>query len=176
MDYTAIITELNKASLFDLYRLNVAIHQQLNDPTRLSFLKNHLKLGQLISYFDETENRLIEATIIKLKPTKVLVENQHDGDQWNIPYYCINIDNLDTDINLKPKQETNKNHIKVCDHVCFKDKQGNELFGEVIKLNPKTAGVLVGNTQWRVAYSLLSPTISIEIEENVNSGSIIIDI
>ncbi len=176
MDYTAIITELNKASLFDLYRLNVAIHQQLNDPIRLSLIKNHLKVGQLISYFDLTENRLIKATIIQLKTTKVLIENQHDGGQWNITYYSINIDNLDIDINLKAKQKTNKNHIKVGDHVCFKDKQGNELFGEVIKLNPKTAGVLVGNTQWRVAYSLLSPTISIEVEENVNCGSIVIDI
>ncbi len=176
MDYTAIITELNKASLFDLYRLNVAIHQELNDPTRLKLIKNNLKVGQLISYFDEAENRLIEATIIKLKRTKVLVENQHDDVQWNIPYYFINIDNLDTNINLKEKEKTNKNHIKVGDHVCFKDKEGNELFGEVIKLNPKTAGVLVGNTKWRVAYSLLSPTISVEVEENVNNSSIVIDI
>lgn len=64
MDYTTILTELNNNSLFELYRLNVAIRQQLNDPARLRLIKNHLKAGQLISYFDEAENRLIEATIV----------------------------------------------------------------------------------------------------------------
>ncbi len=172
MDYTAIIAELNNASLFELYRLNVAIHQQLNDPNKLNLIKNYLTVGQLISYFDQTENRLLEATILKLKRNQVLVKNQHDGVEWNIPYYFINIDNLDTNINLKEKQKTNKNHIKVGDHVCFKDKQGNELFGEVIKLNPKTASISVGNAKWRVAYSLLSPIISVDVEENINSGAI----
>ena len=176
MDYTAIIAELKNASLFDLYRLNVAIDQQLNDRKKLSRIKQNLKIGQCITYFDHTENRLIEATIMKLKPKNVLVENKHDGLQWNIPYYFINIDNLDTDIKVEGKEKTNKNHIKVGDHVCFKDKQGNELFGEVIKLNPKTAGILVGNTRWRVAYSLLSPTISINVEDNDTNGIITIDI
>lgn len=176
MDYTAIITELGKASLFDLYRLSVAIDQQLDDPNRLRLIKNHLKVGQLISYFDFKENRLIKATIIKLKTTKVLIENEHDGCQWNIPYYFINIDNSPTDINLQAKDKTNKNHLKVGDHVCFKDKEGNEVFGKVTKLNPKTAGVLVGNMKWRVGYSLLSPIISIETEGNFDSSSIVIDI
>ncbi|MGI0481621.1 hypothetical protein ACN4EE_12610 [Geminocystis sp. CENA526] len=176
MDYTAIITELGKASLFDLYRLSVAIDQQLNDPSRLRLIKNHLTVGQLISYFDRTENRLIKATIIELKTKKVLIENEHDGCQWNIPYCLINIDNSDTDINLQAKHQTNKNHVKVGDHVCFKDKQGNEMFGIVTKLNSQTAGILVGNMKWRVSYSLLSPIISIETGENVDSSSIVIDI
>lgn len=50
------------------------------------------------------------------------------------------------------------------------------MFGKVTKLNPQTAGVLVGNMKWRVAYSLLSPTISIETRENFDSSSIVIDI
>jgi len=163
MDYTAILTELNNASLFELHRLNVAIRQQLDDPERLRFLKMRLKTGLLISYFDTVENRLIEATIVELKRTKVLVEHKHDGELWNIPYYYINIDNSDTDVQPTPRQKINKSAIKVGDNVCFKDKKGNELFGEVIKLNPKTAGVLVGKTNWRVAYGLLSPIIDGEL-------------
>ena len=163
MDYSAILTELNNASLFELYRLNVAIGKQLDDPARLSLIKNHLQIGQLISYFDAQENRLLEATIVELKRTKVLVENKHDGALWNIPYYCLNIDNLDTDIQATSQQKITRNNLKVGDNVCFKDKKGNELFGEVIKLNPKTAGILVGQTHWRVAYSLLSPIISVEV-------------
>jgi len=177
MDYTAILTELNNASLFELYRLNVAIRQQLGDPARLRAIRNHVKTGQLISYFDAAENRLIEATIIELKRTKILVENKHDGELWDIPYYYLNIDNSDTDIQATPKQKTNRNNIKVGDNVCFKDKKGNELFGEVVKLNPKTAGVLVGKTNWRVAYSLLSPIIDGELGGNQQflEGKVIVE-
>ena len=44
-----------------------------------------------------------------------------------------------------------------------KDGKGNERFGEVIKLNQKTAGVLVGTTRWKVGYSLLSSIIEGEL-------------
>ncbi len=159
MDYTAILTELNDASLFELYRLDVAICQQLDDPTRLRLIKNHLKAGQLISYFDDTENRLIEATIVELKRIKVLVKNKHDGELWNIPYYYLNIDNSNTEIQATSRLKNNRNNVKVGDNVYFKDKKGNELFGEIVKLNPKTACVLVGKSKWRVDYSFLSPII-----------------
>lgn len=163
MDYTAILTALNNASLFELYRLNVAIRQQLDDPARLRLVRDRLKTGLPISYFSEAENRLIEATIVELRRAKVLVKHKDDGELWNIPYYFINIDNSDTDVQSPLTQKTNRNTIKVGDNVCFRDKKGNERFGEVIKLNPKTAGVLVGETNWRVAYSLLSPIIDGEL-------------
>ena len=35
MNYTDLLTELNKASLFDLFRLNVAIDRELENPHRL---------------------------------------------------------------------------------------------------------------------------------------------
>ena len=59
MDFSKIIEELKQASLFDLYRLSVAINQQLENPRRRS-----LRSGKIISYFDDTENRLIEAKVI----------------------------------------------------------------------------------------------------------------
>jgi len=175
MDYSTILNELNNASLFELYRLNVAIRQQLEDPIRMSSVKKSLRTGQLIKYFDSTENKLIDATILELKRTKVLVENKHDGELWNIPYYHINVDNIDTNIQATSKRTINRNNLKVGDKVCFKDKKGNELFGEVIKLNPKTAGVLVGQVKWRVAYSLLLPIIDGEVgsDNNLLEGAII---
>ena len=50
--------------------------------------------------------------------------------------------------------------------------KGNEQFGEVVKLNPKTAGVLVGTTRWKVSYGLLSSIIEGELgrESNVIEG------
>jgi hypothetical protein len=43
MDYSIIIGELKQASLFDLYRLSVAINQQLENPRRLSEIKESLR-------------------------------------------------------------------------------------------------------------------------------------
>jgi hypothetical protein len=52
--------------------------------------------------------------------------------------------------------------------VAFKDRNGHELFGEVIKLNQKTAGVLVGTTRWKVSYGLLSSIIEGELGRDTN--------
>jgi hypothetical protein len=166
MDYSAILNKLNSASLFELYRLNASIHQQLKDPNKIHLIKNSLKTGQWIQYFESSENRLIDAEILELNKTRLLVKNKHDGKTWNIPYYFINIDHSDTDIHAESKQKMGRNNLKVGDKVCFKDKKGNEVFGEVTKLNQKTAGVLVGHTKWRVAYSLLSPIIDGDLGSN----------
>jgi len=177
MDYSMILSELNNASLFELYRLNTSISQQLEDPKKIRLIQNALKAGQLINYFEASENRLIDAEILELKRTKVLIKNKHDSEVWNIPYYFINIDSSNIDIHEKPKQKISRSNLKVGDKVCFKDKSGDELFGEVIKLNPKTAGILVGNDQWRVAYSLLSTIIDGEFgtSNNLLEGEILLE-
>jgi hypothetical protein len=166
MNYAEILDTLNDASLFELYRLNVAIHSQLSDERRIRLIKNRLKIGQDVSYFLAGENRLIDATVVALKRTNVLVKHRLDGAQWNIPYYFVNTDNLDTDIQATPKRQLTKVNLKVGDNVCFKDREGNECFGVVYKLNKKTAGVLVNEMKWRVAYGLLTPVIDGELGEN----------
>ncbi len=177
MDYSMILNELNSASLFELYRLNASIRQQLKDPNKILLIKNILKVGQLIQYFEASENRLIDAEILELKRTQVLVKNRHDGKLWNIPYYFINVDNSNIDIHAESKQKVDRNSLKVGDKVCFKDKKGNERFGEVTKLNQKTSGILVGNVKWRVAYSLLSPIIDGELgsSNNLLEGEVLLN-
>ncbi len=156
MNYTEIVEALNKASLFDLFRLNAAINTQLENPDKLNRIKNQLKVNQEISYFDKNDNRLIEATIIKIKRTRVLVRHHHDGRQWNIPFYMLNLDHVDTDIHTSSSQKVDKNNLRTGDKVTYKDRNGKEQYGTVFKLNPKTAGVLVGNIKWRVYYQHLS--------------------
>ena len=39
MNYTNILQELEEASLFDLYRLSVAIEDELNNPQRIAKVK-----------------------------------------------------------------------------------------------------------------------------------------
>jgi hypothetical protein len=51
MDYSRIIDELNSASLFDLFRLSVAIHQQLDEPQRIAEIRAQLRPGMEITLF-----------------------------------------------------------------------------------------------------------------------------
>ena len=95
MNFPEILNELEKVSPFELYRVMIMIRQQLERPESIQKIKRHLKTGQEITYFHEAENRLIEAKVIKLNRTRLLVENEHDGEKWNIPYYHVNIDNID---------------------------------------------------------------------------------
>lgn len=167
MNYSKILEELNNASLFDLYRLEQAIRRSLEDPVRIRKIKDSLKIGQDIEYFDAEENRLVEASIIELKKTRALIKNRHDGKLWNIPFYYINLDHADVSISSSTGK-LDRNSLKVGDKVAFKDRKGNELFGEVIKLNQKTAGVLVGTTRWKVSYRLLSSIIEGELGSDTN--------
>ena len=162
MNYSKILEELNNASLFDLYRLEQAIRRSLEDPVRIKRVKDSLRVGQEIEYFDSEQNRLIEATIEELKRTRALVRDRHDGKLWYIPFYNINLDHADIDISSSTAR-LDRNSLKVGDKVAFKDRNGNERFGEVIKLNQKTAGVLVGTGRWKVSYGLLSLIIEGEL-------------
>lgn len=128
MNYSQILEALNKASLFELYRLQQAIRRSLEDPARIRQIKNSLRVGQDIEYFEAEDNRLIEASIVELKRTKVLVKNRHDGALWNIPFYFINLDRADVAIS-NPAGKLDRNTLKIGDKVAFKDRKGNEQFG-----------------------------------------------
>lgn len=64
---------------------------------------------------------------------------------------------------IKPTSGVDRTSLKIGDRVGFTDKSGQECYGEVFKLNSKTAGVMVGGMQWRVAYSLLTSVIDGEL-------------
>jgi len=173
MDYTQIIENLKKASSFDLYRLQVAISHELESPQRTQATKNRLRLGQEITYFDWSENRLIEAEVIKLRRTRLLVEDKHGGRRWTIPFYWVNIDGIDPGVQtISEELGLDRSQLGVGDRVGFRDRQSNDVYGEVIRLNRKTATILVEDgTQWRVAYSLLFPVV--ESQVRAESGLLI---
>lgn len=154
MDYTSILQELNKASLFDLHRLQSAIYQELLNPKRIEQIKARLKVGQTISYFDSTSNDLVDAVILKIQRTRCLVRNIKDQKCWNLPFYYLNLDDVDADI--QPAKNTvgiPKSSLKVGAKVGFKNKYNNDVFGEVIRLNPKTATIRIGeHDEWLVSY------------------------
>jgi len=161
MDYTFIIDELRAASLFDLFRLRAAISEQLEDPQRIDQVRRRLRPGMPINYFDEAQNRLIEATVRELHRTRLLVENRHDLERWSIPFGAVNIDGVDTDIRAATEQQAlDRSRLKVGDAVGFRDRQNQDKYGQVVALNQKTATILTSDQQrWRVAYQFLFPVI-----------------
>lgn len=161
MDFTAIIAELENASLFDLYRLQSAISRELDNPERIQKVRRLIKVGGTIRYFFSEENRLIEAKVLEIKRTRVSVQNKEDLKRWTIPFYMINIDDIPVDISRRDVSAGMDRHeIRVGDMVGFTDRDNNNRRGKVVRLNPKTITLHVEpNQQWRVSYSMLHPII-----------------
>ncbi len=155
MDYSNLIKELDKATSFDLYRLSSAIDRMLDDPIRIADVKQLLRIGQEVEYFDGNANHAVNGTVVKFLPTKVVVENHHDKKHWRLPFYMINIHQIDTKINEGNKQGLGRNEVAVDDLVGFLDRDNRERYGTVIRLNPKTVTLACEGGQWRVAYSFL---------------------
>lgn len=171
MNYSEIMQAIEKATSFDLFRLSVALNRMLDDPQRVQAVKRALKLDQEIEYFDPTENRLTKAKIIKIRRTKIVVENLHDKQRWNIPYYYINTENVDTTITENQKG-LGRNEVKVGDLVGFRSKDGQDKYGKVIRLNKKSVTLDCGNnSQWRVSYSLLFNIVAPDVERLNNPSS-----
>jgi hypothetical protein len=156
LNYTQLFNELEQASLFDLYRLRVGIGKMLDQPARIKAIKSRLRLDMEITYFDETENRLIPAIVEEFQRTRLLVRNISDGKKWKVPFYMVNIDGVDTDIHADQGQ-VDRNTLKVGDIVGYRDRQQREQYGQIIRLNPKTVTlhIMKDGAEWRAPYNLL---------------------
>ena len=161
MDYTSIIEGLRVASLFDLFRLLAALTMQLEDPGRIEQVRARLRPGMPITYFDEVQNRLVSASVIELRRTRLLIETQHDKERWSIPFGAVNIEEVETDLRTAAApQGLERSRLKVGDAVGFRDRQNQDRYGQVLALNPKTVTILTRDQQrWRVAYQFLFPVI-----------------
>ena len=157
MDYSKIMKELDEASLFDLYRLRAAINKELDNAERIEKIRRLIKVGETVRYFVNEENRLIEAEVLEIKRTRVLVRNKHDLKRWDIPFYMINLEGVPVDI-VRPENTkgVSRHEVRIGDFYGFRDRANNILRGRVIRTNPKTVTLLVEpNQHWRVSYSML---------------------
>lgn len=161
MDYTLVIDELRSASLFDLYRLRAALTLELEDPERIEQVRARLRPGMAVTYFDEAQNRLVEARVRELHRTRLLVENRQDGELWSIPFGAVNVEGVEADIGgAAGPHGLDRSRLKVGDAVGFRDRQNRDRYGRVLALNQKTATILTSDEQrWRVAYQFLFPVI-----------------
>lgn len=154
MDYTLVLKELEKASLFELFRLESAISDLLDDPVRLLAIKRQLRAGTDISYFDTHKNCLVPARLEAVRKTRASVRELETGKLWTIPLYMINIEGTATDIEPRGRG-VDRLSLRVGDRVGFVGRAGEEVFGTVIKLNPKRAKVETEQGVWNVSYSIL---------------------
>jgi len=161
MDYSRVMSELDEASLFDLYRLNVAIRKEFDNPVRIEKVKRMLKEGDTITYFEGTENRLVQAEVIELKRTRLLVRNKQDLKIWSIAFYMVNTEDVATDITYPDTPRgMNRNEIRIGDLVGFRNRSNRNVRGKVMRINPKTVTLFVEpNEKWRVSYSMLYPIV-----------------
>ena len=115
-----------------------------------------------LTYFDEVQNRLVEARVRELHPTRLLVEHRQDGELWSIPFGAVNIEGVDADIrgSAAGPHGLDRSRLKVGDAVGFRDRQNQDMYGRVLALNQKTATIITSDQQrWRVAYQFLFPVI-----------------
>lgn len=154
MNYTHWISELNQASLFDLYRLHAAIGNELHNPARIHAMKQKLLIGMALSYFHPTENRLIQATLLELKQKTAVVLDREQQRPLDIPYCMLNVEGIDTTIHETTTQLTIHN-LAVGDCVGFHH-AGKVITGIIQRRSPKTVSLITSaGTRWRVAYRYL---------------------
>jgi len=162
MNYTNILEELDKASLFDLYRLHHIIRDELDDPKKIKLVKNMLREGQIVSHYNGKLNRVANAEIITLNKNNCVIRELDDDSLWTSSYAAINIDNTDVSINTNQKYGLKKYQIAIGEILTFLDNDNKQIYGKVIRLNQKSVTLMVDDTKWRVGYGLLSKNMDIE--------------
>lgn len=178
MDYSQLIEALDKATSFDLFRLKSAIGLLLDDPQRIEAIKRSLRVGDEIDYFDSDTNRLIAVRVDGLNRKNASVREVESGKPWSMPYYMLNVQNVDIRIHRSHGGSPGETHsrtgldrteVAVGDTVGFVSREGHDVYGTVIRLNQKTVTLDCEGKKWRVAYSYLCPVIDGGLQQNAGS-------
>ncbi len=163
MDYSQILKELEEATTFDLYRLVSAMQDEMESSARIKKVRSGLRVGQTITWFDSCTHKLVRSEVLKLNKLRCLVKNLENGEEWNVIYASINTEDEAVDINMNQEYGVKKSELRVGDTITYVSRDNIQVFGTVIKLNPKTAGVKTVDGQgWRVAYSLLKKIVEMD--------------
>jgi len=155
MNFSEVLKALNAASVFELYRMRVAIDRVLDEPRWVPAVQSRLQVGQAIEYFDARTNKLRRGQVLELRRKHALILDQDDGRPWLIEHASINLDGTDVQIRDQPKKGLGRNELAVGEVVGFLDRNQQQRSGRINRLNDKTVSLLCDKRQWRVAYSLL---------------------
>jgi hypothetical protein len=162
--YDQLTAFLKGASAFEIYRLSVALKNELDNPKRLSYINKKIVLGDTVEYFDARAQTFISAKVIRKNAKSVIV--LHDEQQWKIPLYMLKIDSRDFIFEEKEKG-LNKNNLKIGDLVGFHH-QEEVITGAIQRLNQKTVTLTTPDQKkWRVPYIFLHQIIDGDIVERM---------
>jgi hypothetical protein len=167
--YQDIIDTIDKLSLHDRFRLECYLYSKTEEPEKVRQVKRQLSVGDQVKYFDRDENRLLDAMVLELKRTRLLVQNVEDGKKWRIVYaaVCLSDDPLKNIGPKSNKEKLTKVDVQVGEVVSFFDNDDQEQIGKIIKLNPKRAKVLLDSgVTWNVSYQSLSRVLDGETFDN----------
>lgn len=165
MNFSDVLQALDQASTFELFRLRAAIDGLIDAPARLLAIQRQLQIGQVVEYFDAAANARRTGSILALRRKVAVLLDRDDGKRWLIDYAAINLGGVDVHIRHPAPRGVSRNEIAVGDIVGFLDRAGRQCSGRVIKRNDKTASLLVGEQQWRVAYGLLHRVLEADVVE-----------
>lgn len=157
IEYNQLVTFLKNASLHEIYRISLAIQNELENPHRIFSVKEKLKEGSYLEYFESKTQQFIRARLIKKNQKNVLVQNAGDMKQWQIPYHCLKIDSREFDFKNSEKKGLHKNELSVGQWVGFThSRNGETIVGRIQSLNQKTVSLITAQGgRWRVSYQLL---------------------
>ncbi|MCA9213711.1 MAG: hypothetical protein KDB27_11625 [Planctomycetales bacterium] len=157
-EVAAILDQCDGLTLFQLFRLNIAIDRKLSDPQRIAQVRNAIHVGDEIEYFDQSKNRCVRAIVKKCSRTRLSVFDLEDNKHWSIEYAAVNLG--DEQDFMDASKGISRENAAVGEFVIFHDKHGEQHVGSITKLNQKTAGILcTDGTKWRVGYGLLTQVI-----------------
>ncbi len=167
MNIQLVFQEAQTASDFELFRLRSAIDKLLEDPERINALRKKMVVGMQLDYFNEEENRSIACELLDIKRTRATVREIETGKRWALPFCHLNLDHIATELVANNKRGMSKAELHIGCTVGFVNSQNNQDYiGEVVKLNPKRAVLLVGNEKWQVPYQMLFSIINSELDDN----------
>ena len=167
MNVQTVFQELETASDFELYRLNIAINKLLEDPERINTLRKKLVIGMQVEYFKSEVNKVVVCEILEIKRTRVTVKEIETEERWLLPFYCLNLDGIATTLVANNQRGLSKAELHIGSTVGFVNSQNKQdYFGQVVKLNPKRAIILVGDEKWKVPYQMLFSIVNSELDDN----------
>ena len=163
MNYTDVMNALKTASLFDLFRLGIAISHEVEKPERIKAARLAFKVGDTVSFFDETINGLRSAVVTEKNLKYVSLMDAKEKRIWKVPYCFLNLDKVNTDIHCDRQEKLSKNNLKIGDCVGF-NSDGEQITGVVTRLNYKSVSIIAADRRrWRVGYGLLYKIIDTEL-------------
>ena len=83
VDFTEVMQLLKNASPYDLYRIKVAIQNEIEKPEHIRAMRKCFAIGDKVSYFDGDKNTLIDAIVLEKNPKNAVLKNLCDQHKWN---------------------------------------------------------------------------------------------